>query len=118
MPSIEDILTRKLCENDYGLWTKSWAAVVSRVFARAVLTSFDSCSGLFTRPLPPINDLSWRVRTIATSLDVAVLCEYELMAHFDILNRAVATGEDNSKRLYGKRTKTRMRRHLGLVNAR
>jgi len=47
--------------------------------------------------------------------DIAILCEAELMQHFDVLNAAVATASDNTGRSYDKRTKPRMRKHLGLV---
>ena len=73
MPSIDELLTAKLCENGYYLWTKSWTAVVSRILARAVLASFDPGSGRFVRPLPSINDALWRVGTMDAASDVGFL---------------------------------------------
>ena len=115
MPSIEEVLTAKLCENGYYLWTRSWATVVSRVLARALLASLDPDCGNLRGPLPPVNDPSWRARTMNAANDVGVLCETELMRHCDVLNTAITSAADNTGRAYDKRTRPRMRKHLGLV---
>jgi len=47
--------------------------------------------------------------------DVGVLCETELMRHCDVLNTAITSAADNTGRAYDKRTRPRMRKHLGLV---
>src|ERR1700683_4270619 len=115
MPGIEGLLTTKLSEDGHRLWAESWMAVVSRILARAVLESFDATSGRLVRPLPPVNDVLWRVRTVNRASDIAVLCERELMQHFDILNAVLTATFDNSGRLYKKRTKPRMQKHLRMV---
>jgi hypothetical protein len=116
MSSIEELLIRKLSENGYSLWTASWASVVTRVLARAVIGSFDFGSGRLISPLPPINDALWRVRVIQAAADIAALCEVELIQHFDVLNAAVTAASDGAGRRYDRRTEPRMRKLLGPVH--
>lgn len=115
MPSIEELITAKLCDDDHRLWTKAFAAAATRVLARGVLVSFDPTSGRFSDPLPPVNDLQWRVRMLNEATDVATICESDLIKEFNVLNDAITKGLDNLGRPYDRRTKPRMRKLLGLV---
>lgn len=116
MPSIEELVTRKLSENRYTLWRSSWAAVVTRVLARAVIASFDFGCGRCIGPIPPVNDSLWRVQVIEGAHDIAALCEEELIQNFDVLNAAVTAGSDGEGKLYDKRTEPRMRKLIGLIH--
>lgn len=117
MPSIEELITLKLCEDHHRLWTAAFAAAASRVLARGMLTSFDPASGRFPGRFPPVNDLSWRVQVLKLSTDLAAICDGNLLGNFDVLNQAIANGVDNCGRQYDKRTKPRMLRHISRVRA-
>lgn len=112
MPSLDELVIAKLCEDDYKLWRNAFTAAVTRVLARQVLAPFDATLGRFLSRLPPLNDLGWRVRVLDAATDLQAICELQLMEQHGTLNEAITRGMDSSGRPYDRRTKPRMRRHL------
>jgi hypothetical protein len=117
MPSIEELIIAKLSEDHHRLWTKAFAAAATQVLARRLLASFDPTSGRFLGGLPPVNNLLWRVHVLNEATDLVTICESKLMEEFDALNESIIKGLDNLGRPYDRRTKPRMRKHLGRVRA-